>query len=107
VIAYNDLVAFGLLSRLSARGIPVPHALSVVGCDDIGMSAMCHPALTTVSIPKRAAGRATVGLLLSMLAAGADASPVHRELPTQLIVRDTTGVAPSSPTNDPTKGSTR
>ena len=107
VIAYNDLVAFGLLSRLSARGIPVPHALSVVGCDDIGMSAMCHPALTTVSIPKRAAGRATVGLLLSMLDAGADAGPMHRELPTQLIVRDTTGVAPSSPTNDPTKGSTR
>jgi LacI family transcriptional regulator len=107
VIAYNDLVALGLLSRLGARGIPVPQALSVVGCDDIGMSAMCHPALTTVSIPKRAAGRATVGLLLSMLDAGADAGPMHRELPTQLIVRDTTGVAPTSPTNDPTKGSTR
>jgi DNA-binding LacI/PurR family transcriptional regulator len=103
VIGYNDLVALGLLSRLGARGIPVPDAISVVGCDDIGMSAMNHPALTTVSVPKRSAGRATVGLLLSMLDAGAEAGPVHRELPTQLIVRDTTTVAPVSPT----KGSTR
>jgi LacI family transcriptional regulator len=103
VIAYNDLVALGLLSRLGVRAVPVPHALSVVGCDDIGMSAMSQPALTTVSVPKRAAGRATVALLLSMLDAGADAGPAHRELPTQLIVRGTTAVAPTSPT----KGSTR
>jgi DNA-binding LacI/PurR family transcriptional regulator len=104
VIAYNDLVALGLLSRLGARGIAVPEALSVVGCDGIAMSAMSHPALTTVSVPKRSAGRATVGLLLSMLDSdGAAGPPAHRELPTQLIVRDTTGVAPTSPT----KGSTR
>jgi DNA-binding LacI/PurR family transcriptional regulator len=102
VIAYNDLVALGLLSRLGVRGIPVPSAMSVVGCDDIGMSAMSHPALTTVSVPKRAAGRATVGLLLSLLDAGPDAGPMHRQLPTQLIVRGTTGVAPAPQT----KGST-
>jgi DNA-binding LacI/PurR family transcriptional regulator len=53
-------------------------------------------------VPKRAAGRATVGLLLALLDAGPDAGPMHRELPTQLIVRDTTGVAPISP-----KGSSR
>jgi LacI family transcriptional regulator len=74
------------------------------------MSAMSHPALTTVAVPKRSAGRATVGLLLSMLGPnGSDgAGPqnhesLHRELPTQLIVRDTTGVAPADRT--PTKGS--
>jgi LacI family transcriptional regulator len=60
-----------------------------------------------VSVPKRAAGRATVGLLLSMLESGADAGPLHRELPTQLIVRGTTGVAPTISTTGPTKGSTR
>ena len=105
VIAYNDVVALGLLSRLGARGVPVPAAISVVGCDDIGMSAMSHPALTTVAVPKRSAGRATVGLLLSMLDAAQDAGPLHRELPTQLIVRGTTDVAPAVPTA--TKGSSR
>ena len=43
----------GLLSRLGARDVPVPERISVVGCDDIGMSAMTRPALTTVSVPKR------------------------------------------------------
>lgn len=52
VIAYNDVVALGLLSRLGARQVPVPEEISVLGCDDISMSAMTHPALTTVSIPK-------------------------------------------------------
>jgi LacI family transcriptional regulator len=108
VIAYNDVVALGLMSRLGARRVSVPDGLSVIGCDDIGMSAMSHPALTTVAVPKRSAGRATVGLLLSMLgpdgeAASQNQASLHRELPTQLIVRDTTGVAPADRT--PTKGS--
>ena len=102
VIAYNDVVALGLLNRLGARGVTVPHGLSVVGCDDIDMSAMSQPALTTVSVPKRSAGRATVGLLLSMLGSDGEPGPVHRELPTQLIVRGSTAVAPA-----PTKGPSR
>lgn len=101
VIAYNDVVALGLLSRLGVRGVPVPAAISVLGCDDIPMSAMTHPALTTVSVPQHEAGRAAVAMLLALLTDGvvgdtAGADTPHRELPTQLIVRATTGVAPHS-----------
>lgn len=95
VIAYNDVIALGLLSRLGARGVPVPDRMSVVGCDDIGMSAMTHPSLTTVSVPQHESGRASVALLLSLLADDGGSPAVHRELPTQLIVRATTGVAPA------------
>ncbi len=87
----------------------MPDEISIVGCDGIEMSAMIHPALTTVSIPKHDAGRAAVALLLSVLA-GDEAAAVHRELPTQLIVRATTGVAPESgrtAAGHPTKGSAR
>jgi LacI family transcriptional regulator len=115
VIAYNDVVALGLLSRLGARGVSVPDQISVLGCDDISMSAMTHPALTTVSIPKREAGRAGVTLLLSLLAdttVAAEGAPApNRELPAQLIVRATTGVAPHpdrrTAGGHSTKGSTR
>ena len=55
---------------------------------------MTHPALTTVAVPKREAGRATVALLLSLLADENGTTFRQRELPTQLIVRATTGVAP-------------
>jgi LacI family transcriptional regulator len=94
VIAYNDVVAIGLLSRLSARGISVPDQISVIGCDDIPMSAMTHPALTTIAIPKEQSGRAAVSLLLSLLENDEATTSRQRELPTQLIVRGTTGVAP-------------
>jgi DNA-binding LacI/PurR family transcriptional regulator len=93
VVAYNDVVAIGLLNRLAARGIDVPSQLSVVGVDDIGMAQMTHPALTTVRIPKQESGRAAVNLLLAVL--HHDESTTQRQLPTQLIIRQSTGVAPT------------
>jgi LacI family transcriptional regulator, galactose operon repressor len=96
VIAYNDLVALGVLSRLRAREIAVPGEISVIGTDDISLSGMSNPALTTVAGPKEQAGRQSVDLLLSLLEGGDEAAPARRELPTQLLVRDSTGVAPHS-----------
>jgi LacI family transcriptional regulator len=111
VITYNDIVAMGLLSRLGVRGVAVPEQLSVLGCDDIAMSAMTQPALSTVGVPKHEAGRASVALLLSLLAHEDAITSLHRELPTQLIVRATTGVAPApdrrAAAGPITKGTTR
>lgn len=92
VIAYNDVVALGLMSRLSARGIAVPDKMSVVGVDDIAMSGMFTPALTTVAIPKEEVGRAAVELLLELLENPDSRTPARREMPTHLLVRQTTGV---------------
>jgi DNA-binding LacI/PurR family transcriptional regulator len=95
VVTYNDLVAIGLLARLHARGISVPDDLSVVGIDDIAMSRMTRPALTTVRLPKQKAGQIAVELLLAVLDdPDPDAVSGSRGvLPGELIVRDSTGVA--------------
>lgn len=98
VIAYNDLTALGLLSRFAARDVTVPEQISVLGFDDIPMSGMTHPALSTIAVPTLEAGRAAVLLLLAMIAGDTDVAP-QRELATQLIVRATTGVAPPSSAN--------
>jgi len=90
VIAYNDLVALGLLHRCTSRGIAVPAQLSILGFDDIPTAAMVHPSLTTVALPKEQAGRAGVDLLLQLLAEP-DRPAARRELPTQLMVRGSTG----------------
>jgi LacI family transcriptional regulator/LacI family repressor for deo operon, udp, cdd, tsx, nupC, and nupG len=97
VVTYNDLVAIGLLARLHARGISVPGDLSVVGVDDIAMSQMARPALTTVRLPKQQAGRIAVDLLLAMLD---DPNPdtmigTRGTLHGELIVRESTGLAPT------------
>jgi len=93
VVTYNDLMALGLLSRLRARGVAVPDRISVVGIDDIPMAGMSSPALTTVSLAKERAGRAAVDLLLDLLAHPDGVLSPRRDLPAQLLVRDSTGVA--------------
>jgi LacI family transcriptional regulator len=94
IIAYNDLMALGVLSRLADRGVAVPHEMSVVGFDNLLYTAVCAPPLTTVAMPMEAGGRVAVDLLL----AGAhDGAGPYRELSTNLIVRATTGSATSHP----------
>lgn len=93
VVAYNDIVALGLLSRLRARGIDVPGDVSVVGCDDISIAHMASPSLTTVALPKEQAGSDAVSLLLELIENRSHGQPIHRTLPVQLIVRDSTGPA--------------
>jgi DNA-binding LacI/PurR family transcriptional regulator len=87
VLAFNDLMAIGVLNRLAARGVSVPEEMSVVGFDDIEMSSMTTQPLTTVRMPMEAAGRTAVDLLLDELPPGPE---LQRWLPTQLIVRSTT-----------------
>jgi DNA-binding LacI/PurR family transcriptional regulator len=91
-VVFNDVLAIGLLSRLSERGVDVPGRLSVVGCDDIFGADFCHPPLTTLSGPAEQAGRAAVSLLLGRL--GDPRVPATRRavlLPTHLTVRASTG----------------
>jgi LacI family transcriptional regulator len=96
VITYNDLVAIGLLARLHARGISVPDDLSVAGVDDIAMSRMARPSLTTVRLPKQEAGRIAVDLLLGLLDDPDTAVGTRGTLRGELIVRDSTGPAPKT-----------
>ena len=51
VLAFNDLVAMGLISALTEAGIPVPASVSVVGFDDIPFARYVTPPLTTAAVP--------------------------------------------------------
>jgi len=51
VLAFNDLVAVGLISALRDRGVSVPEEISVVGFDDIPFARYMTPPLTTASVP--------------------------------------------------------
>jgi len=92
LVAFNDLLAIGVLRRLERRGIRVPDDVSVVGFDDIFGSDFCHPPLTTVTAPVEEAGRRLVDALL---AAPGAAFAERTVLPATLLVRDST--APPRP----------
>ncbi|HEY5979901.1 MAG TPA: LacI family DNA-binding transcriptional regulator [Microlunatus sp.] len=56
VLAFNDLVAMGLISALTGSGIAVPEAVSVVGFDDIPFARYVTPPLTTAAVPVKELG---------------------------------------------------
>ncbi len=87
-VAFDDLVAQGVLGGLIEREVAVPRAVSVVGCDDV-LGAATWPALTTVSNRCDEAGKAALSLLMDMLASG-EAPDVRTVLDTRLVIRSTT-----------------
>ena len=66
-IAYNVLIAIGLMRGLVNLGIRVPEDVSVVGFDNIFGADFCTPQLTTVAAPLRQLGAVAVHMLLEEL----------------------------------------
>jgi len=92
VLAYNDLMAIGLIEEFGRLGVSVPGDVSVVGIDDIELSRRTRPKLTTVATPTPAAGRAAVDMLLQH---GDDRRTTAQiTLQTELVIRDSTGPGP-------------
>lgn len=90
IVAYNDLMALGVLSRFADRGVAVPEEVSVVGFDNIAMAAMATPHLTTVALPLEMAGRVAIELLLDQLDRTEAVAAAEQTLGAQLIVRAST-----------------
>src|SRR5690625_616749 len=62
-LAFNDLVAFGLQSRLNEFGVNVPGDISVAGFDGIELSRFAVPRLTSVGQEQLDAGSVAWSLL--------------------------------------------
>jgi len=90
-IAFNDLIAIGMLQRLAARGVDVPGDISLVGCDDIFGADFCNPPLTTLTAPVMQAGRRATALLLAQSEGNEAPGDQSRTLPVHLTIRASTG----------------
>lgn len=88
IVCGSDIEALGVLEAARDLGIAVPACLSVVGYDDIEVAR--HVGLTTVRQPLHESGVRGVELLLGELG-GVERPPVRLVLPTELIIRSTTG----------------
>jgi DNA-binding LacI/PurR family transcriptional regulator len=96
VFASNDVMAFGAIRALTEAGKRVPEDISVIGFDNVELSGMIQPRLTTIDQPKYEIGRAAVELLLELSRPGNGTQPVHRVFGVQLIERQSTrSIAPA------------
>jgi LacI family transcriptional regulator len=88
VIAFDDLIAQGIMAGLTQQQVPIPERMSVVGCDDV-LGAATYPALTTVSNRSIEAGETALVLLFELLRTQM-MSDMRHVLSTELVVRDST-----------------
>ena len=89
IMCSNDMLAIGVLHRLSRLGLRVPDDVSVIGFDDIHMSAMMIPPLTSIQMSRSDLARAAVGALRAHVE---ETSPKREyKIDTHLIVRESTG----------------
>jgi LacI family transcriptional regulator, galactose operon repressor len=98
IVAFNDKVAIGAMDAAAERGLRVPGDLSVVGFDDLELSRVVTPRLSTVRQPLEEMARMGAELLLRLID-GREIDTLHVELATELVVRASTG-----PPTDSTKG---
>ncbi|MGH8830154.1 MAG: LacI family DNA-binding transcriptional regulator [Polaromonas sp.] len=68
IVAVNDMMALGLMAGFREAGLSVPADVSVVGMDDVFLSALMHPALTTVRLPVPEMAHTIVERVMSRLA---------------------------------------
>jgi LacI family transcriptional regulator len=84
VIALNDRMAMGAIQYLQAKNIRVPEDISVAGYDNLAITSLFTPTLTTVDQQAITLGEIATSLLFDVLANNKPSSVV---LPPELIVR--------------------
>ena len=89
LLAYNDALGIGVVKGLQKLGVVVPRDVSVVGFDNILLTEVLDPALTTIAAPLREAGATGVAHVLA-LAAGAESRGHTLVLPVRLVERQST-----------------
>ena len=70
VLAFDDLMACGVIAGLTDAGLRVPHDVSVLGCDDVLLARTMTPTLSTISAPIDGLGERALVLLGEVMAGG-------------------------------------
>jgi DNA-binding LacI/PurR family transcriptional regulator len=89
IFAGSDMQAMGVLRAARRLGVSVPEDLSLVGYDDLPVSAWLDPALTTVNQPLRIMASTAARMLLD-LARGVEVPSSRIDLVTELVIREST-----------------
>lgn len=96
IVCATDLQAYGALVGLKDRGVSVPEELSLAGFDDLALSRVVTPPLTTVRVPAAEIARIAATEIRRML----DGDTSVRDsiiVPLELRRRESTGPAPMRP----------
>ncbi len=87
IMCANDSMAIGAMKVIREKGYSIPEDISVIGFDDIKVSSMVFPSLTTITAPIERIAERAIGMLLAMID-GLDLDYQHVILPAHLTERN-------------------
>ena len=93
LMAFDDLAALGAIRALTKAGVKVPEQCSVTGFDDVALSALAAPSLTTVRQPMEAMGGLAVNIVMEGINAALEKREwniVSHKMNPELVIRDST-----------------
>jgi LacI family transcriptional regulator, galactose operon repressor len=103
LLAFDDLTAFGAIRALNKAGIRVPEQCSVIGFDDVALSALAAPSLTTVRQPLEVMGNLAVNIIMEGIAASQEKREwkiTHQRVAPELMIRESTQAIAISSSHD-------
>lgn len=96
VFCANDQTALGAMRALQEAGRRIPQDVSVTGFDDMPEASYMYPPLTTVRSDFSEVGRRCLSIMLELLS-GPSRDWVTSIVPTDLVIRSSTGPPPPAP----------
>jgi len=103
LLAFDDLTAFGAIRALNKAGIRVPEQCSVIGFDDVALSALAAPSLTTVRQPLEVMGNLAVNIIMEGITASQEKREwkiTHQRVAPELVIRESTQAIAISSSHD-------
>lgn len=98
VLAANDLSAIGGMRAAMKMGLSIPGDVSIIGFDDIDMSDIVHPPLTTLRLSRQELANVFFKAL-EHLKSNPHAQGERLSVKTSLVLRESTGPAPKRKRN--------
>lgn len=86
IFAINDMTALGIMQKLIESGIKVPKDVSVIGFDNIEISSMVNPPLSTINQPSFETGRLACKMLIDSIGSSTKSS-IAIKLDPSLVIR--------------------
>lgn len=86
LFAFNDIIALGAIKAMQEQEINIPKDVSIIGFDDIPISSLTNPSMTTIKVFTNEMGALAVKRLINKL--NEEVVPIKIEIDTKLIERN-------------------
>jgi len=99
VFAANDMMAVGAYEAAKSANLKIPRDVALAGFDDVFLSRLLSPRLTTVHVPVVELGKKATNYLLKMINKDIDpAKPHHEDLSAGVVIGGSCGCTPANNT---------